>query len=95
MGILLTIQSPLKSRFIASFFCSQGEAWWNLRKPAQDHIMKPSAVRSYIPIISEVANDFVASLKDTPVIEDCLKSLINVSTECKSASLLTFFSYFS
>nr|XP_022337864.1 probable cytochrome P450 CYP44 isoform X2 [Crassostrea virginica] len=60
----------------------QGEAWWNLRKPAQDHIMKPSAVRSYIPILSEVANDFVASLKDTPVIEDCLKSLITVSTEC-------------
>lgn len=60
----------------------QGEAWWNLRKPAQDHIMKPSAVRSYIPLIDEVAGDFVANLKDTRTIDDCLQLLNAVATEC-------------
>ncbi|XP_062591942.1 probable cytochrome P450 CYP44 [Saccostrea cucullata] len=60
----------------------QGEAWWNLRKPAQDQMLKPSAVRSHIPLIGLVADDFVASLKDTLVIDDCLKTLVSVATEC-------------
>ncbi|XP_061196657.1 probable cytochrome P450 12d1 proximal, mitochondrial [Saccostrea echinata] len=60
----------------------QGEAWWNLRKPAQDQMLKPSAVRSHIPLIGQVADDFVASLKDTLVIEDCLDTLVSVATEC-------------
>lgn len=45
--------------------------------------MKPSAVRSYIPLIDEVAGDFVASLKDTRTIDDCLQLLNAVATECK------------
>lgn len=45
--------------------------------------MKPSAVRSYIPLIDEVAGDFVASLKDTRTKDDCLQLLNAVATECK------------
>ncbi|XP_056011294.1 sterol 26-hydroxylase, mitochondrial-like [Ostrea edulis] len=60
----------------------QGEAWWHLRKPAQDHMLKPTAVQLYIPLIEQVAEDFVATLRGVPVIEDCLKTLVSVSTEC-------------
>lgn len=66
----------------------QGEQWAKLRKPANDQMLRPTAVISYLPILTPVADDFIAKYRDSLEIKDCLKTLINFTTE--SVGMLCF-----
>ncbi|XP_048752205.2 probable cytochrome P450 12b2, mitochondrial isoform X2 [Ostrea edulis] len=66
----------------------QGKEWGNLRKPANDQMLRPMAVTSYIPLLTPVADDFIAKYRSTLKIEDCLKTLVNFTTE--SIGMLCF-----
>lgn len=66
----------------------QGEQWANLRKPANNQMMRPTVVSSYIPALTPVADDFVANCRSSHRIDDCLKTMINFTTE--SIGMLCF-----
>lgn len=66
----------------------QGERWANLRKPANNQMMRPAVVSSYIPALTPVADDFIAICRNSHRIDDCLKTMINFTTE--SIGMLCF-----
>ncbi|XP_077982434.1 cytochrome P450 10-like [Glandiceps talaboti] len=41
----------------------QGEEWERVRKPVQQVVMKPQKMQSYIPVLDDIANDFVELMK--------------------------------
>jgi len=73
---------PLFPQFI--FIYREGEEWAALRKPAQEKMLRPANVASYVPLISRVTNDFVEVLRKKGKIDDLQKELMNYSTESKS-----------
>lgn len=66
----------------------QGEEWAALRKPAQEKMLRPAVVASYVPLIEKVTNDFVQMLRKKETVEDTLKDMMNYTTE--SVGMLCF-----
>jgi len=66
------------------FIYREGEEWAALRKPAQEKMLRPANVASYVPLISRVTNDFVEVLRKKGKIDDLQKELMNYSTESKT-----------
>lgn len=44
-------------------------------------MMRPAVVSSYIPALTPVADDFIAICRNSHRIDDCLKTMINFTTE--------------
>ncbi|KAJ8302853.1 hypothetical protein KUTeg_019249, partial [Tegillarca granosa] len=65
-----------------------GEEWAAFRKPAQDQILKPTIVANYVPLINNVADDFVLNLKKKSHIDNCLDEFYKYTTE--SIGMLCF-----
>ncbi|VDI23467.1 Hypothetical predicted protein [Mytilus galloprovincialis] len=66
----------------------EGEEWKELRKPAQEKMLRPAVVASYGPLIEQVTDDFIDILKRKKTIDDLQMTLSNYTTE--SVAMLCF-----
>lgn len=62
---------------------SKGEEWSQRRKPAQEKLLRPAVVTSYVPLIEKVTNDLTKKIKAEPVVEDLLWTMTNYAIESK------------
>lgn len=51
-------------------------------------MMRPAVVSSYIPALTPVADDFIAICRNSHRIDDCLKTMINFTTESNLIKIL-------
>lgn len=66
----------------------EGKEWMELRKPAQEKMLRPAVVASYGPLIEQVTDDFIDILKQKKTIDDLQMTLSNYTTE--SVAMLCF-----
>lgn len=66
----------------------EGKEWMELRKPAQEKMLRPAVVASYGPLIEQVTDDFIDILKQKKTIDDLQLTLSNYTTE--SVAMLCF-----
>ncbi|XP_071144222.1 probable cytochrome P450 CYP44 [Mytilus edulis] len=66
----------------------EGKEWKELRKPAQEKMLRPAVVASYGPLIEQVTDDFIDILKRKKTIDDLQMTLSNYTTE--SVAMLCF-----
>lgn len=59
----------------------KGDDWVALRKPAQEKMLRPAVVASYVPLIVGVTNDFINRLRRKGKTDDLLPELMNYTTE--------------
>ncbi|VDI23470.1 Hypothetical predicted protein [Mytilus galloprovincialis] len=59
----------------------EGKEWKELRKPAQEKMLRPAVVASYGPLIEQVTDDFIDILKRKKTIDDLQMTLSNYTTE--------------
>lgn len=65
-----------------------GKEWEALRKPAQEKMLRPAIVASYVPLIGDVTNDLVELLRKKDKIDDLQAQLFKYTTE--SIGMLCF-----
>lgn len=59
------------------------EEWLTLRKTAQKAILRQKSINKYLPVISEIADEFVEKFRGEDRINDVLQHLLEFSTEGK------------
>ncbi|CAC5413945.1 CYP49A [Mytilus coruscus] len=64
-----------------------GQEWAERRKPAQEKMLRPAVVASYVPLIESVTDDFINVLRKKTEVNDLLWELLNYTTE--SVGMLT------
>ncbi|XP_071131339.1 probable cytochrome P450 12a5, mitochondrial [Mytilus edulis] len=64
-----------------------GQEWAERRKPAQEKMLRPAVVASYVPLIESVTDDFIKVLRKKTKVDDLLYELLNYTTE--SVGMLT------
>ncbi|XP_048753533.1 probable cytochrome P450 49a1 [Ostrea edulis] len=57
------------------------EEWLTLRKTAQKAILRQKSINKYLPVISEIADEFVEKFRGEDRINDVLQHLLEFSTE--------------
>lgn len=63
------------------YFIRNGQEWFNRRKPAQDKMLRPAVVASYVPLIEKVTNDLVEVLRSKRETHDLLQEITNYTIE--------------
>ncbi|XP_063443764.1 probable cytochrome P450 12a5, mitochondrial [Mytilus trossulus] len=58
-----------------------GQEWAERRKPAQEKMLRPAVVASYVPLIESVTDDFIDVLQKKTKVDDLLLELLNYTTE--------------
>ncbi|CAG0914606.1 unnamed protein product [Notodromas monacha] len=59
----------------AGLLAANGEEWWRIRSELQKPLAKISCIRSYLPQMNEVVEDFTAKLGKSEKLEDLLSRL--------------------
>lgn len=67
--------------------CRNGEKWADLRKPTQEKMLRPAVTSSYIPLIENVTDDFIAAFKRKDKVDDLLDIPAKVMSSLFSSKL--------
>jgi hypothetical protein len=75
------------------FYCySNGQDWYRLRNSIRQLMLRKQEVRDYLPLVREVANDFVKRIKQKVEKNEAIENLDDEigkwSQECKYLSVL-------
>ena len=75
---------------LSSFSClvfSNGEEWYRLRSAVQQNLMRPKAIEVYLPIVTEIADEFIERVKeimdDSGHVPDLRNEISKWNIECK------------
>ncbi|KAJ8302497.1 hypothetical protein KUTeg_018893 [Tegillarca granosa] len=60
-----------------------GEEWHTLRKIIQEKLLKPKSVVKYIPMIEEIADEFVDTVGPNQVMDDTFTTMSRFTAECR------------
>ncbi|KAK3094088.1 hypothetical protein FSP39_024044, partial [Pinctada imbricata] len=64
------------------------EAWWEQRRAIQSVVQRPSVIKQYVPLLSNIADEFVEKFKGETVITDVFYQIMKFTIE--GISLLLF-----
>ncbi|KAK3097234.1 hypothetical protein FSP39_007860 [Pinctada imbricata] len=59
----------------------RGEEWLNVRRPAQQNMLRPITVARYFPLMSEISDDFVEIMREKEVVSNIRKELMTFAIE--------------